>query len=82
MRPGAVAGFKSLRLAATGGGLQPAVAATFDTADDLHAWLDSDALSAPNAEGVLRKSSDLLIVEGQRLPPGAAVQWLDFWRHG
>jgi uncharacterized protein len=77
-----VAGFKSLRLAATGGGLQPAVAATFVTADHLHAWLDSDALSAPNAEGVLRKSSDLLIVEGQRLPPGTAVFRHDVWRHG
>jgi antibiotic biosynthesis monooxygenase (ABM) superfamily enzyme len=66
-------GFKSLRLAVTAGGLQPAVAATFDTANHLHAWLDSEALARPNAEGILRKSSDLLIVEGHRLPPGTAV---------
>ena len=30
-------------------------------------------LSTSDAEGVLRKSSDLLIVEGHRLPPGTAV---------
>jgi uncharacterized protein len=66
-------GFIALRSAVTDGGLQPAVAATFDTAEHLHAWLDSEALTAPNAEGVLRKSSDLLIVEGHRLPPGTAV---------
>ena len=70
---GAMPGFKALRLAVTDGGLQPAVAATFDTAEHLHAWLDSEASSAPNAEGVLRKSSDLLIIEGHRLPPGTAV---------
>lgn len=68
-----MAGFTSLRLAVSTGGLQPAVAATFDTAEHLHAWLDSGAMSAPNTEGVLRKSSDLLIIEGQRLPPGTAV---------
>lgn len=66
-------GFTSLRLAVTGGGLQTAVAATFDTAEHLHAWLDSDTLSAANTEGVLRKSLDLLIIEGHRLPPGTAV---------
>jgi antibiotic biosynthesis monooxygenase (ABM) superfamily enzyme len=66
-------GFQSLRSSVTDGGLQPAVAATFDTAKNLHAWLDSDARSASNAEGVFRKSSDLLIVEGHRLPPGTAV---------
>jgi antibiotic biosynthesis monooxygenase (ABM) superfamily enzyme len=60
-------------VAVTNGGLQPAVAATFDTAERLHAWLDSDALTALNVQGVLRKSSDLLIVEGHRLPPGTAV---------
>jgi uncharacterized protein len=64
-------GFKSLRLALTGGGLQPAVAATFDTVEHLLAWLDTGPLS--NAEGVLRKSADLLIVEEHRLPPGTAV---------
>ena len=66
-------GFTSLRLAVSTGGLQPAVAATFDTAEHLHAWLDSGAMSAPNTEGVLGKSSDLLIIEGQWLPPGTAV---------
>lgn len=66
-----MSGFKSLRLALTGGGLQAAVAATFDTVEHLHTWLDTDPLS--NAEGVLRKSSDLLVIEGHRLPPGTAV---------
>jgi antibiotic biosynthesis monooxygenase (ABM) superfamily enzyme len=70
-------GFQQLRLSVTGGGLQPAAAATFDSAEDLVAWLDSDAyaamLSDANNEGVLRKSSDILIVEGHRLPPGTAV---------
>ena len=70
-------GFESMRLSVAGSGLEPAVAATFDSAEHLHEWLDSDlctaALSAANAEGVLRKSSDLLIVDGHRLPPGTAV---------
>ena len=70
---GSMPGFTALRPAVTDGGLQPAVAATFDTAEHLHAWLDSDVLSTSDAEGVLRKSSDLLIVEGHRLPPGTAV---------
>ena len=70
---GSMPGFTALRPAVTDGGLQPAVAATFDTAEHLHAWLDSDMLSTSDAEGVLRKSSDLLIVEGHRLPPGTAV---------
>ena len=42
--------------------------------EQLHACLDCDAwvtaLSDANAGGALRKSSDLLIVEGHRLPPG------------
>jgi uncharacterized protein len=70
---GSMPGFTALRPAVTDGGLQPAVATTFDTAEHLHAWLDSDVLSTSDAEGVLRKSSDLLIVEGHRLPPGTAV---------
>src|SRR5262245_29095661 len=69
----AMPGFVSLRLAERSGGLQTAVAATFDTAEELHRWLDTETLSEPNAEGVLRRSSDLLIVEGHRLPPGVAV---------
>ncbi|MGH3674974.1 MAG: antibiotic biosynthesis monooxygenase [Mycobacterium sp.] len=70
-------GFQTLRMAVTEGDLQPAVAVTFDTAEQLHDCLDSDAwlaaLSDGNAVGVLRKSSDLLIVEGHRLPPGTAA---------
>ena len=42
--------------------------------EQLHACLDCDAwvtaLSDANAGGALRKSSDLLIGEGHRLPPG------------
>ena len=70
-------GFQALRMAVTDGGLQSAVAVTFDTAEQLHACLDCDAwaaaLSEGNTDGVLRKSSDLLIVEGHRLPPGTAA---------
>jgi antibiotic biosynthesis monooxygenase (ABM) superfamily enzyme len=66
-------GFKSLRQCVSSGALQPALAVTFDTVEHLQAWLESDALGVPNAEGVLRKSADLLIVEGHRLPPGVAV---------
>jgi len=70
-------GFQALWLSVTGGGLQPAAAATFDSLGDLVAWLDSDAyvwmLSDGDNEGALRKSSDLLIVEGHRLPPGTAA---------
>jgi antibiotic biosynthesis monooxygenase (ABM) superfamily enzyme len=70
-------GFQALRLSVTGGGLQAAAAATFDGLEDLLAWVDSDAyvsmLSDSNSEDTLRKSSDILIVEGYRLPPGTAV---------
>jgi uncharacterized protein len=70
-------GFQALWQSATGAALHPAAAATFDRLEDLTAWLDSDAyvvmLSNPNTTGALRKSSDLLIVEGYRLPPGTAV---------
>lgn len=70
-------GFQALWLSVTGGGLQPAAAATFDGLGDLVAWLDSDAyvsmLSDADNGGALRKSSDLLIVEGHRLPPGTAA---------
>lgn len=72
-----LAGFQALRMAATDGGLQPAVAVTFGTTDQLHACLDSEAWAAAladgNTDGVLRKSSDLVIVEGHRLPPGTAA---------
>ena len=67
----ALPGFRSLRLTHADGGLQTAVAATFDTVEQLNAWLDSDALSA--ADGVLRKWSDLVIADGHRLPPGTEV---------
>jgi uncharacterized protein len=74
---GAMPGFESLRLSVAGDGLAPAVVAAFDTAEHLHTWLDSgayaEAFSDTNSQGVLRKSSDLLIVEGARLPPGTAV---------
>jgi uncharacterized protein len=70
-------GFQALWQSATGGTLHPAAAATFDCLEHLTAWLDSDAyvsmLSDPNSIGALRKSSDILIVEGYRLPPGTAV---------
>jgi hypothetical protein len=71
-------GFQALWLSVTGGGLQPAAAAAFDSLGDLVAWLDSDAyvsmLSDADNEGALRKSSDLLIVEGHRLPQGSCVR--------
>ena len=74
---GSMPGFQALRIAVTDGGLQSAVAVTFDTAEQLHACLDCEAwaaaLSEGNTDGVLRKSSDLLIVEGHRLPPGTAA---------
>lgn len=73
----AMAGFVSLQVSTTGGALADAAAITFDTADHLQAWLDSDAHEAAfteaNAEGVLRKSAVLLVVDGHRLPPGTAV---------
>jgi uncharacterized protein len=73
----AMAGFVSLELATTGGALADAAALTFDSADHLQAWLDCDdheaAFSEGNAEGVLRKSAVLLVVDGHRLPPGTAV---------
>ncbi len=70
-------GFQALRMAVTDGGLQSAVAVSFDTAEQLHACLDSATweavLSEGNTDGVMRKSSDLLIIEGHRLPPGTAA---------
>lgn len=66
-------GFRSVRLAVTGGGLRPAIAATFDTAAQVIAWLDSDVLDARNAEGVRRAASDVVIADGHRLPPGTAI---------
>ena len=64
-------------MAVTDGGLHPAVGVTFDTAEHLHACLDSEAWAAALADGyavgVIRKSSDLLIVEDHRLPPGTAA---------
>lgn len=45
--------------------------------EQLHACLDCDAwvtaLSDANAGGALRKSSDLLIIEGHWLPPGTTA---------
>ena len=70
-------GFQALRMAVTDGGLQSAVAVSFDTAEQLHDCLDSatweTVLSEGNTDGVMRKSSDLLIVEGHRLPPGTSA---------
>lgn len=68
-------GFESLQRSTDGGGLTTAVAATFDTAEHLHAWMDSPgyAHAFTDTDGVLRQASDLLIVEGARLPPGTAV---------
>lgn len=70
-------GFQALWSSVTGDRLQPAAAATFGSLEDLVVWLDSDAyvsmLSSADSEGALRKSSDLLIVDGNRLPPGTAV---------
>ena len=70
-------GFRSMRAAVSEGDLHPAVAVTFDTAEQLHAGLDSQEWAAALAEGgdfgVLRASADLLIVDGHRLPPGTAA---------
>ncbi|CAN5159344.1 antibiotic biosynthesis monooxygenase [soil metagenome] len=70
---GAMPGFVSLRLSSTGGSLANAAAITFDTAEHLHDWLDSPGFDAAFSGDILRKSSVLLLVDGDRLPPGTAV---------
>lgn len=73
----ALPGFVSLRLSHTGGELANAAAITFDTAEQLNAWLDSPAHEAAftdaDSHGVLRKSAVLLLGAEHRLPPGTAV---------
>lgn len=57
--------------------LEPAVAATFATEGQLHAWLDGQAHAAVlrdgRAHGVHQASTDLVVVEGEVTPPGIAV---------
>jgi antibiotic biosynthesis monooxygenase (ABM) superfamily enzyme len=73
----AMPGFVALRLSRAGEGLATAAAITFDSADQLNTWLDSparrEAFTAANGQGVLGKSSVLLLGNGHRLPPGTAV---------
>lgn len=70
-------GFEAVRLGRGGGNLACAAAITFESTEHLNAWLDSpaheEAFTDANEQGVLGKSSVLLVGEAYRLPPGTAV---------
>ena len=60
-----------------GAPLDWAVAVTFESEDSLHQWLDGatwkQLVRAAAARGLLRLSSDLVIVEGAVIPTGVAI---------
>jgi uncharacterized protein len=54
-----------------------AVAVTFDTEDQLHAWLDgagrARVLADGEARGYWRSTTDFVVVDGQAAPPGVSA---------
>jgi uncharacterized protein len=74
----AVQGFVAFAASISRGApLDWAVAVTFESEDSLHQWLDGatwkQLVRAAAARGLLRLSSDLVIVEGAVIPTGVAI---------